>query len=675
MKCPKCGAEMMDGAVFCGDCGARMDGGGAQVSAAPVTESPAVEYDETEADTSGAVEAAGAVQEGSVFCPNCGKRLAADDVFCDECGYQLNGDSSISGGNAGGGTDTGGKKADLKKILIPVGAVAAVAVVVGLGSMVFSKLGSLGSGSDKVSSKLIYVKDDALMMADLKKKKATPVEITDSYTKKGEYVRKGVTGYNTNLISEDGKYLYYMEDRDSDKYDLYQAKMSKPSEGTKIDSKVSSHRLLKDGTVLYRKSGDLYRYSGKKSERIIKDVESYFLDEDQKYICWTELDDGEITYYLQDLAQKKDKVTLEDDVDDFKYKSDFSAFYVQKGDTVSVIDREGNKEKIAKDVDSIRSFNRDSGRFFYVKENPQEIPYGDFLDNDNKEMSESDQERFKEEEYTFEIKELYLYDGKSEQLITDRLMSTYEYSLTEKDQFFLYREYPNLEELEVAWSDVQKVGMESAIQEALVEIGPMVLATDAKNKTAVTLEEDVFIRNSAYGEEDGKLYCYTTDEDYEDGMIQVMAIKGSKAGTLEEFDSDVEDLHQLLPVKGGLYYVKDYEDEGGDLCFNGKVILSDVLTVRRLGETQKLIVASDYDMDESSYEVSIWNGKKKNLMSEEVNELEYADNGSAIFLVEYNYSRGEGELVFFDGKEARTIDDDVTSFFARKGSSIGNLGY
>lgn len=672
MKCYKCGAEMVDGAVFCGNCGARMDE--APAPAAPAPEKPAVEYDETEAADAGAPAEPTPVQEESVFCPNCGKRLTADDVFCDECGYQLNGSNNMAGSDVSSGDDDGKKKVNLRKILIPVGAVAAVAVVVGVGSLVFSRLSSLGGDSEKVSNKLIYVKEDSLMMVDLKKKKATPVEITGSYTKKGDYVQRGVVGYSTNLISEDEKYIYYMEDRTSDDYDLYRAKMSKPSEGTKIDSKVSTHRILKNGTVLYKKKRDLYRYSGKESERMIKDVERYFLDKDQKYICWTESDDGEVTYYLQDLAQKKDKVKLERDVDDFYYKSDFSAFYVQKDDTLYVIDREGNKEKIAKDVEGIRSFDRDSGKFFYIKANPQEIPCGDFLDNDNKEMSEYDEERFKEEEYTFEVKELYLYDGKSEQQITDRLMSTFDYSLTEKEQFFLYREYPNLDELEVAWSDVQDMGLESAIQNTLTETGPMVLATDAKNKTAVTLEEDVFIRQSAYGEEDGKLYCYTTDEEYEDGMIQVMSVKGAKAGTLEEFDSDVEGLQQLLPVKGGLYYVKDYEDGGGDLYFNGKEILSDVSNFRKVGDTQKVIITSDYDTDDSSYTVSMWDGKKNNAMSEDVNELEYAKNGSAVFLVEYNYSRGEGELVFFDGKQARTIDDDVTGFFARKGSNIGYFG-
>ena len=56
MVCPKCGSTLEEGAVFCGNCGTRIDAPQPEVS------NPAGDV---------------------IFCPNCGKRLSTDDVFCN----------------------------------------------------------------------------------------------------------------------------------------------------------------------------------------------------------------------------------------------------------------------------------------------------------------------------------------------------------------------------------------------------------------------------------------------------------------------------------------------------------------------------------------------------------------------------------------------------------------
>lgn len=651
MKCYKCGADMIDGAVFCGNCGARMEdapkageaaGEPSKGAGAPEPEAPVA-----------AVPEASAKEPESAFCPNCGKKLTAADVFCDECGYQM------SGGGEGAAP---GKKGN--KTLLPVAVAVAVVAVAGIGALAFSQMGKGGS-SGGAKSKVIYAKDDSLMMIDVSKKKSEPIELTDSYVDGDENQITGVDS-NERFISEDGKYICYLEDWDGESYDLYRAKMSKPSEGTKIESKVNDHRLLKDNTILYKKKSTLYHYTEKESVKFDKDVITYFLDEDQKYVCWSRSDKGEVTYYLQDIAQKTNKVKLEDDVDDFYYKEDFSQFYVRKDDNLYAVSPEGERDKIAKDVERVISFDKKTGMFYYVKDNSEDVPYADFTYDDTGNISEYDRDRLKERTYTFELKSLYLYDGNEEILISDRASRYYNVSLSDKGRYLLYRECPALENVEVAWSALDSGSWGSVAEEAIEEASVIMLAAEGEPQE---LSEEIQISDARFNAESGRLYIYSVDEDGEDGVVYVTSTKGEEVGVLEEYDSDAEDASLLMATEEGLYYLKDYEDGGGDLYFNGEEILSDVASVRKLGESSKMAIRSDRDYDDNSYTLSAWDGKKSTQIAEDVNMAECAEDGTAVFIIDYNYNRQEGDLVYFNGKEVRTLDQDVSGFLMRSGSS------
>ncbi len=652
MKCYKCGAEMIEGALFCGNCGAKMED--APQTPEPAAAEPEKEKAEPSVPETPLVSETPAAGQEAIFCPNCGKRLTAEDVFCDECGYQLSG--------AGAGDSPEKKK---NKLLIPaVVAVAAVAVI-GVGAFALSQLGRGGSGD--VSTKVIYAKDDSLMMIDVSKKKSQPVELTDSYVKEDDNRFTGMDS-SSKFISEDGKYICYVEDMDDDSYDLYQAKMSKPTEGTKIESKVNDHEILKDNSVMYKKKSTLYRYTGKDSIKFDKDVSRYFLDKDQKYVCWVRSDKGENTYYLQDIAQKTDKVKLEDDVDSFYYMEDFSQFYVKKDDDLYAVSRTGERNKVAKDVMDVIAFDRKSGRFLYTKENSREVPFAEFTYDDTGNISENNVQRLKDRVYTFDFKELYLYDGKEETLISDSVTSYFYYSMTDKGYYILYRECPldgdQEPNIEVAWSALDSGSWDFVTGETLLEESHTMIAADGQMQE---LSEDILIADTRYNADSGKLYLYSVDEDGEDGVIYVTSTKGSDVGLLEEYD-DAEDASLLTATEDGLYYLKDYENGGGDLYFNGEEILSDVASVTKIGDSKKMAVRADWDYDDSSYTMSMWDGKKNVQIAEDVNMAECAEDGTAVFLVDYNYKRSEGDLMYFNGKEVRTLDQDVSGFLKRDGS-------
>lgn len=636
MNCHKCGSPLEDGAVFCGNCGARVEAGPVQ----------------PENGQAGGQEA--------VFCPNCGKRLSAGDVFCDSCGCSLVGGSPAGDFGDGGEKKNWFQKNPKMKIIIP--AVVAGAVVVAGGAFAASNLlGSSSSGD--VPSHLVYFKDDSMMMINLKKKKAEPVELTDSYTKGDGFL--GV--WRTTYLSKDEKYVAYIEDYNGDDYDLFLAKVSKPQDGVKIDSKVSRYTLLDNHNVIYKKKDTLYLYNGKESVKLAKDVNNYYLDENQKNICWSESDKGEVTYYYQDIAQKNKAVKLDSDPDSFFVGKNLNKFYSLKEGSLYALDQTGKKEKVAKDIEDILLSNRDLGMFYYTKMDTKEIPYIDLVYDDTGEMTDYNRERLSEDTFEMPVIELYFFDGKEERLVSSQFSGRQETVLDEKGQYCLYWEVPDLESVQAPWSKMRESSWRSCVQEAIDEERVLVLASGAQKLSEF---EDIICRGSMIHLDSKKLYVYTVDEDGEDGVIWVTSL--AENGKLEEYDDDAEDAHLLFANDQGLYYLKDYESDGGDLYFNGEEIGSDVVMARKIGDSKLTAIVSDYDTGDRSFALSLWNGKKETSVGEDVNFSECAEDGTVVLLSDYSYNREEGDLMYFDGKELRMLDDEVSGFSPRRGSTVAS---
>jgi len=71
MKCPKCGNQAQDDALFCDQCGQRL------TPAPSVTPSPAASPAPAQPGAQG------------LACPSCGTRATPGEMFCDECGAPL----------------------------------------------------------------------------------------------------------------------------------------------------------------------------------------------------------------------------------------------------------------------------------------------------------------------------------------------------------------------------------------------------------------------------------------------------------------------------------------------------------------------------------------------------------------------------------------------------------
>ena len=92
MKCPNCGNDVQDDAIFCDQCGTRIHQQEAAVSTAPAAEPASAASASVPAPASPAagtdVAAAAGAAQGSV-CSNCGASNTPGEMFCSECGTPL----------------------------------------------------------------------------------------------------------------------------------------------------------------------------------------------------------------------------------------------------------------------------------------------------------------------------------------------------------------------------------------------------------------------------------------------------------------------------------------------------------------------------------------------------------------------------------------------------------
>ncbi|GEM_PF-6306318 len=498
----------------------------------------------------------------------------------------------------------------------PIIAAGIAAAMVGL----FAVVGLLGADdNDKVPTKLLYLKDNAVMMADLANRRSAPVELTDSFV-------DGEAFYGPfwrHCFSKDEKYVYYMEDYNDTDYDLYRAKVAKPDQAEKISSKVTMHWSLDDNTLLYMKKNSLYYNNGKETLKFGKNVGYiYYLDKDSKYLCWAEDDANGRTYYLQDLAQKQDKVKLESGTDDFYYNETLTKFIIQKDDTVYTVDNTGKKERVAKKVAVVVSADPETGAMYYVRSDSKRLKYTDLIVDDT--GMESWEKALIENEYTdFDYEELYYYDGKEEHLIAEEIMGgsiVWKYN----GKYIMYKQYPELDSLSIKWSELMSGDAEDIIAKWGQETGTVLVS---KNEVIGEYEYFPYVQ-SRFDSKAEKLYVYCEDTAEEKGIIYTIEMTGKTPGELVKFDDDAYLSVLCYVSEKGLYYLKGYEDNSGDLYLNDKQLAGDVY------------------------------------------EADCAGDGTLVLLTNYDIDNEDGDLMYYDGREMRLIDDGVAEFANRNGSAL-----
>lgn len=423
--CPKCQAQLEDGARFCDTCGAPI----------PAPASPAADTvycahcgHQVSAENP-FCENCGKPLEEKMFCPNCGTQVTTssavcpncssaiyDALFCPQCGSPSHPDAAFCkscGSSLINNTKTGEKKNEKKNndaektttekkqkeyrqknpkkglILAGTGIIIAAALV-----CIFIFLRGNTGGSSR--NYAMYVKDKELYYTDFSNK--DPWQITsrladdssfDNYDlSSGAYILG-----NACRLSKDGSLLFFPDriNYSDDGYSLYYRNANRPKEeAVKIDSDVISYSVSDDASAItYLKNGTLYQYDRKKEDKqkIASDIQSYYVSDDGRTILYMNMED-----ILYRTVKGGEREKLDSDLSRLNYVSeDLSTVFYIKEDTLYKKENDEEKVKISSDVyDVIKAY--DSGEIYYIKSETSEVPLSSYVYDDRKEADAAMQE-------------------------------------------------------------------------------------------------------------------------------------------------------------------------------------------------------------------------------------------------------------------------------------------
>lgn len=683
MKCINCGAELPNDAKFCFECGVRIDSAPADGGQAP--ESEPVKNEEVQQQIP--------VQQDmpECYCPYCGQPNSGDAVFCSGCGRPINANYQA----VQNPERVQGKKKNGLPIVIGVVvavAVIAVAAVVGV-KLVKGEKGGSAEGY------VTYVKDGSLYSLNGKK----PEKGADEYG--GSLGSSVIERYGLVQISSDGKYLFYPSSVSSDYSEGYRLNAvrfgKKNAESVKIDSDVRSYQVLDNKRLLFMDTGNtlyLSDFTGNK-EKVASDVSLYYLDTDKQNIVWVS-EAGEYSdIYYRPLSLKEEKEKLSSDVILMGSSDNLRRIYVKdENDSLYVIKDFGDKEKIASDVSMVvyGSFNSDI--VFYSKERTDKLTAASLIEDDMKatddsmkepqeedyqknsleknylgeyekvtetdwdayyaawdeydEKQERDEMRENMKEYVLEDYpyELYCYNGKDSSLVDEN----YSTSLAVYDGGVVYTRY-NTEDIEkVRLSDVGSLyEVEEKYREKKEDSLEVCLYENGKQ---VMLSENIDI--CKVDQEAGKAYGLEYDKESTTGILYEFAIGARADGSLKKVADDVSRIE--FAKNGKIYYMVDADGDEGELCSNGESIDTDVVS----GSVYELDGVIYYQAEASSsgddYTMKCYDGKKAKIIAEDVVCEKVLDANHIFLLTDYSWKNYRGDLRYYNGKDAKTIEDDVT---------------
>jgi len=359
MFCSNCGKELPENSKFCGGCGQRVEVKSEEipvqnpvVQEVPVQEPAPVEEVPVQPAAPVVPEAAPAAPKAAPKAPAVAPKAQAP-------------------------------KKRGKLLIAAVAAVVVIAIVVGL-------VASIGGGAP---ARYVYITDDGELMyvQDLKKPEA--IEISDE-----------VQGYLLATVTDDGKYLYYVEmDEDEDSGTLYRvalAKAAKAVEPEKISSNVTGFRVLENGNAYYYKEGSsntqIWLYDGNDTTKLVSNYYGiYGTDEDQKYLYYYEYDDEwrRTTYRVSLSADAEDERLIKNA--DYVYSAYDAVHFVygveeetDEGyrERLYVETLDGDKEKITNNLYNVYGIQEDGDKlsFYYTVVNSEEIPLYDLVEDNVK---------------------------------------------------------------------------------------------------------------------------------------------------------------------------------------------------------------------------------------------------------------------------------------------------
>lgn len=697
--CPKCRAQLEDGARFCDSCGSPVPAPAAAPAAAvycahcgtqvnagnpfcpncgkPLDEKVFCPNCGTQVNASSAVcPNCSSSLYNAVFCPNCGSPSNPDAAFCKSCGSPLVTDAKPEGNSpeqksaekkkkkAGQKQKEPGQKKTKKGLIFAGIGVIAVAALV----CIFVFFGGSTGGTSK--NYAMYVKDKELYYTDFSNK--DPWQITSRLVKDDAYDNYELSSGAYILgsacrLSKDGSLLFF-PDRISGSdsgYSLYCRKVNRPKEeAVKIDSDVVSYSVSDDASaVTYQKNDTLYQYDRKKEDKqkVASDILNYRVSADGRTILYM---NTENTLYSTVKGGEREK--LDSDLSSLDYVSEdlSTVFYTKEG---SLYQKEAgkDKEKISSDVYSVIKVY-DSGEVYYVKAETGEIPLIDYVYDDKKEADAAMQEPespswtdpdydAKYDAYQKELEEYYAKQNRDyarEYLAEEKIEQT-AYTLC----------YYNGEEETVVSDNFTNISYVCAADK------PVITYTAYDDQS-----EDITVKLSEM--EDPYSISGMVAEALNSAAERYVAVGAVSAGLDQDearnfcLSADGETLYYLAEIPEDKNYGELYRvsvSSSGELG-TPELYDSDVCTdnVYFISE-DKLLYFKDYKEDKGELYIN------QEKIDYDVNAytIHYNKDADRItYYIDWNSDKGYGTLKTYTRKEAEKIADDVHAYSALPNGNV-----
>lgn len=725
MKCFNCGKELPDNAKFCFVCGAKQEIL-TEPEPEPVYETPEEDLDKTVVlgDLTEAVE-----ESPFGFCPLCGARNDEDATFCCACGKSLKGDSgaysgedSYDTGSYTGGSEAeavafngesgyGTKKAKTPKASKPPKAPKAskkmkkrsAGKIIGFAAgglvlaavIVFAVIKLVGGASGGADSYLNYVKSNRLISIDTDARKRNPIP----------YGEVSGNDFYSSLVtySDDGKYMYYLSGGGSDGYQLNAVKTGKDAENAvKIDSSVIQYWVLKSGKdVVYLKDDVLYRndLDGNK-EKIASNVYLAFVDSNEKYVMWSEPVGESYTYYYRTLDLKSEKVKLFDNGYVVYNSEDFQKLYATIDQSLYCIENFDKKQEIASPAVFLGVDK--NGDMYYTTLSQNKVTASDLVNDDMAEkdaaMKEPKIEDFVKtelengpdglekvettdydayyaarDEYDDKqsrdrlraqlaensvdagIRNLYVYKNGQSELIAENVT----YDSTFDNGLLIYKKADELPKVNISEIDY----VDEVVAHYTEKMGQSASLWMYCGGAAYNLEKSMQIQGVFHDSDKHKGYLAAYEEsDSEDNFVNLCLYEFDTASesTLTKIAENVASVEGIFG--GNIYYIADAKDGSGDLYCGETLVDSDVgtYTVNAVEGTSLVSYAADVADSKLSFTLKTFDGKESKTIADDVSMYKFMDGKKVALLMNFSTGYG-GDLKLYTGdKELKSVDKAVS---------------
>ncbi|MBO5858278.1 MAG: zinc ribbon domain-containing protein [Clostridia bacterium] len=690
MICPNCGKELEGN--FCGECGFK------------AVEENVVAAEENTAVTEEAVAPAEAPAEA-----------IEEAVAVEECQAEPTPEVAAEAAPefvAPAFEEAAPKKKSKAGLII--GIIVAVLVVLGAAAAAFFFFFfNKGTGAEIRS---MYIKDNALYLIKEEDDKQSVLVAENLF----EDEDKMNFFYFSAVDYADGeKKVYYPQKINpaEDSFSLYCKSTNGSDDPVKLAEDVVMYSASDDGkyVVYLDTEGGLYLHNMSERKKISEDVDEYWIADDFSrfaFVVIKETDDdtkeekGDL--YIQPIDGEKNKI--DSDITNIVYSSaNLDEFRYIKGGTLYVKKDGVDKVKIDTDVATV-VYSEENGAMYYTKKEDAKEKTGTLYDfvTDPEDLIQADEslsyyssdyktwnealyrkwarEGLKNSYVSFDTSVLYYYNGETSVVVNKSYVS-YDAS---SDGTLIITSYDDVKLNEVSINGfVDSIDEQEHFRENLEKYNKTISKVEylnyaffdefrdmivgayesGKNVYLVKNGETVAIDNEN-GEnfkfdDAGNVYYYTeTDAEKKIGDIHFVKIEKGAVVSDEVFDSDVYDKEFSIFSGIGPVYRKEYKEGTYDLYANKTLVAYDVSGYRTGGD-KKLIVTTDYDSENYTGSIWLWENGEKVKIADDVatSHIVIGEDDVIYYYLDYSAENNRGDLYGFKDGESIRIDYDVVDVF------------